>query len=193
MFPEAASPLRTDGKAGATAAWSCRDLIVVIPGAPVREYSAIVARMDLGEFMTFEQEWAELRAAAANRAAMQINSIPAEGGGGGVGGKDLVVNRDDLGAIGNDAYDLLGRLQKEGDIARASTFNAATALTNGNFVSGSAMLKVHDFWQTHLRTLLDACAQISNHLDYSKAQHAKDEAKIQGDLTRISVLSEYMK
>lgn len=142
--------------------------------------------------MTFEQEWAELRAAAAERTSMQINSVPAEGGGGG-GGKDLVVNRDDLGAIGNDAYDLLGRLAKEGDIARPATFDAAIALTNGNFVSGSAVLKVHDYWQTHLRTLLDACAQISNHLDYSKAQHAKDEMKIAGDLTRISALTEYMK
>ncbi|MDX3691958.1 hypothetical protein PV726_16740 [Streptomyces europaeiscabiei] len=143
--------------------------------------------------MTFDQEWAELRAAAAERTAMQINSAPATGGGGGGGGKDLVVNRDDLGAIGNEAYDLLGRLAKEGDMARPSTFDAATALTNGNFVSGSAVLKVHDFWQTHLRTLLDACAQISNHLDYSKAQHAKDEVKIEGELTRISVLTEYMK
>ncbi|MEU3249794.1 hypothetical protein [Streptomyces sp. NPDC006997] len=144
--------------------------------------------------MTFEQEWAELRAAAAKRTSTQLNSLPAEGGGGGGGdGKDLVVNRDDLGAIGNDAYDLLGRLAKEGDIARPATFDAATALTNGNFVSGSAVLKVHDYWQTHLRTLLDACAQISNHLDFSKAQHAKDEAKIEGDLTRISVLTEYMK
>ncbi|MGP3732922.1 hypothetical protein ACTWJ9_06830 [Streptomyces sp. GDS52] len=142
--------------------------------------------------MTFEQEWAELRAAAAKRTAMQTNSIPADGGVGGGGGADLVVNRDDLGAIGNDAYDLLGRLAKEGDIARASTFEAATALTNGNFVSGSAVLKVHDLWQTHLKTLLDACARISNHLDYSKAQHAKDEAKIEGELTRISVLTEYM-
>jgi hypothetical protein len=148
------------------------------------------ARMDLGEFMTFEEEWAGLRAAAAERSGMQLNSIPADGGG---GGADLVVNRDDLGAIGNEAYDLLGRLQKDGDIARASTFAAATALTTGNFESGAAVLKVHDFWQTHLRTLLDSCAQISNHLDYSKAQAAKDEAKIQGDLTRISVLSEYMK
>lgn len=142
--------------------------------------------------MTFEQEWAELRAEAAKRTAMQINSVPAEGGGGG-GGKDLVVNRDDLGAIGNDAYDLLGRLAKEGDIARPATFDAAIALTNGNFVSGSAVLKVHDYWQTHLRTLLDACAQISNHLDYSKAQHDKDEVKIKGDLTRISALTKYMK
>ncbi|WP_060887156.1 hypothetical protein [Streptomyces caniscabiei] len=142
--------------------------------------------------MTFEQDWAELRAAAAERTAMQINSVPAEGGGGG-GGKDLEVNRDDLGAIGNDAYDLLGRLAREGDIARPTTFDAAIALTNGNFVSGSAVLKVHDYWQTHLRTLLDACAQISNHLDYSKAQHAKDEVKIVGDLTRVSALTEYMK
>ncbi|MGA5038928.1 hypothetical protein ACPCA8_17945 [Streptomyces capoamus] len=142
--------------------------------------------------MSFEQEWAELRAAAAERTALRIDSVPADGGGGG-GVGDLVVNRDDLGAIGNDAYHLLDRLGKEGDIARSSTFEAATALTNGNFVSGSAVLKVHDFWQTHLKTLLDACAQISNHLDYSKARHAEDEAKVEGDLTRVSILTEYLK
>ncbi|MFJ4006162.1 hypothetical protein ACIPWL_22315 [Streptomyces sp. NPDC090023] len=143
--------------------------------------------------MTFEREWAESRAAAAERAAMQINSVPADGGGGGGGGYDLVVNRDDLGAIGNDAYDLLGQLTKKGDIARSSTFDAATALTNGNFVSGSAVLKVHDFWQTHMKTLLDACAQISNHLDYSKARHAQDEAQIEAQLTQISALTDYLK
>ncbi|MFD4785912.1 hypothetical protein ACFWN1_02275 [Streptomyces sp. NPDC058459] len=143
--------------------------------------------------MTFEQEWAEMRTAAAKRSAMRINSVPAEGSGGGGGGYDLVVNRDDLGAIGSDAYDLLGRLGKEGDIARPATFDAATALTNGNFASGSAVLKVHDFWQTQLRTLLDACGQISNHLDYSKARHAQDEVKIVAELTQISVLSEDMK
>jgi hypothetical protein len=153
----------------------------------VREYGGVAWPDGLGEVVTFEQEWAELRAAAAERTAMRIDSAPADGG------ADLVVNRDDLGAIGNDAYDLLGRLGKEGDIARSSTFDAATALTNGNFVSGSAVLKVHDRWQTQLKTLLDACAQISNHLDYSKAQHAKDEAKVEGDLKRISVLTEYMK
>lgn len=142
--------------------------------------------------MTFEQEWAHLHTAAAERTGMQIDSLPAEGGGGGGGGKDLVVHRDDLGAIGNDAYDLLGRLTKDGDHARVATFDAATALTNGNFASGSGLLKVHDNWQTHLRTLLDACGQISNHLDYSKARHAKDEAKVEGDLTRISVLTKYM-
>ncbi|MGW4225833.1 hypothetical protein ACWEG1_20520 [Streptomyces bauhiniae] len=140
--------------------------------------------------MAFEQEWAAMRAAASERSAVRINSVPAEGGG---SGYELVVNRDDLGAIGNDAYDLLGRMGKEGDIARSSTFDAATALTNGNFASGSAVLRVHDFWQTHLKTLLDSCAQISNHLDYSKARHAKDEVKIVGDLAQISALTDYMK
>ncbi|CAM5615975.1 AG1 protein OS=Streptomyces sp. ACT-1 OX=1609288 GN=SACT1_4896 PE=4 SV=1 [Streptomyces griseus subsp. griseus] len=85
------------------------------------------------------------------------------------------------------------KLSKDGDHARPATFEAAIALTNGNFASGSAVLKVHDFWQTHLKTLLDSCAHISNHLDYTKAQHAKDDVKIGGDLTSVSVLSEYMK
>ncbi|MBL1288824.1 hypothetical protein ACFTXO_09620 [Streptomyces sp. NPDC057067] len=140
--------------------------------------------------MSFEQEWAELRAAAAARGAMQINSVPAEGGGGNSG--DLVVNRDDLGAIGNDAYDLRVKVSREGDHARPATFDAAIALTNGNFTSGSAVLKVHDRWNTHLKTLLDSLAHISNHLDYTKAQHAKDDVKIEGDLAPISKLTEYM-
>ncbi|MFJ8859423.1 hypothetical protein ACIRD8_13390 [Streptomyces sp. NPDC102451] len=142
--------------------------------------------------MTFEQEWAELRAAAAARGAMQINSVPAEGGGGGGNSGDLVVNRDDLGAIGNDAYDLRVKVSREGDHARPATFDAAIALTNGNFASGSAVLKVHDRWNTHLKTLLDSLAHISNHLDYTKAQHAKDDVKIEGDLAPISKLTEYM-
>ncbi|MFD4236440.1 hypothetical protein [Streptomyces sp. NPDC058542] len=139
--------------------------------------------------MTFDKEWAELRSAAAER-SMQINGAPAEGGG---GAPDLVVTRDDLGAIGNDAYELRTKLSKDGDHARPATFDAATALTNGNFASGSAVLKVHDRWQTHLKTLLDSCAHISNHLDYTRAQHAKDDVKIGGDLASISKLSEYMK
>lgn len=136
---------------------------------------------------------AELRTAAAERIATQINGVPSEGGGGGGGGTpDLVVHRDDLGAIGNDAYDLRTRLSKEGDHARPATFDAAIALTNGNFASSAAVLKVYDRWQTQLKTLLDSCAHISNHLDYTKAQHAKDEVKVVGDLPPISKLTEYL-
>ncbi|WP_406148552.1 hypothetical protein [Streptomyces sp. NBC_01012] len=144
--------------------------------------------------MTFDEEWAELRdAAAVRRSAMQLNSAPAEGGGSGGGAADLVVNRDDLGAIGSDAYEVRVRLSKDGDHARPSTFDAAIALTNGNFTSGSALLKVHDRWNTHMKTLLDSCAHISNHLDYTKSVHSKDEVKIVDDLAPISKLMQYMK
>ncbi|MER5490334.1 hypothetical protein [Streptomyces sp. NPDC002490] len=142
--------------------------------------------------MSFDEEWAELRAAAAQRTAMRLNSAAAQGGGGG-GTSDLVVNRDDLGRIGNDAYDLRTRLSKDGDHASTTTFDAAIALTNGEFASGSALLKVHDRWNTHVKTLLDACSQISNHLDYTKALHSKDDVKIGGEMTSISKLTEYLK
>lgn len=115
------------------------------------------------------------------------------GGQGGSGGPDLEVNQDNLGEIGHEAYELHTRLSKDGDQARPSTFDAAIALTNGNFESGSALLKVHDRWNTHLHTLLDACAQISNHLDYTKSAHAKDDVQIGGDLISVSKLNEYLK
>ncbi len=98
-----------------------------------------------------------------------------------------------MGSIGHEAYGLHTRLSKDGDHARPSTFEASLALNNGNFSSGAALLKVHDRWNTHLRTLLNACAQISNHLDYSKAAHAKDDVQIAGDLISVSKLNEYLK
>ncbi|WP_327367692.1 hypothetical protein [Streptomyces sp. NBC_01217] len=144
--------------------------------------------------MTFDAEWAALRAESVQRVDMRLNSTG--GGSGGQSGPaapDLAVNRDDLGAIGHDAYDLRTRLSKDGDHARPSTFDAAIALTNGSFESGSALLKVHDRWNTHLHTLLDACSQISNHLDYTKSAHAKDDVQIGGDLLSVSKLNEYLK
>ncbi|MFI5771724.1 hypothetical protein ACIA74_24925 [Streptomyces sp. NPDC051658] len=144
--------------------------------------------------MTFDAEWAALRAESTQRVDMRLNGV--EGGAGGQAGPanaDLAVNQDHLGAIGHDAYGLRTRLSKEGDHARPSTFDAAVALTNGNFSSGSALLKVHDRWNTHLKTLLDACAQISNHLDYTKSAHAKDDVQIGGDLISVSKLNEYLK
>ncbi|MEU2158819.1 hypothetical protein ABZ532_28060 [Streptomyces sp. NPDC019396] len=107
--------------------------------------------------------------------------------------RDLSVNRDDLGAIGHDAYELYGSLGVDGDHARPATFTAAIALTNGHFASGSGLLKVHDRWEKQLRTLRDALARISNHLDYTKATHAKDDAEIAGSLTPVSKLNDYLK
>ncbi|WP_405675985.1 hypothetical protein OG292_13330 [Streptomyces sp. NBC_01511] len=138
-------------------------------------------------------EWERLKSDAAGRQSteMRLNQAPGAPGNGSQG--DLVVNRDDLGRIGNDAYKLRVQLSKDGDHAHSATHDAAIALTNGQFTSGSALLKVNDRWQTHLKTLLDACARISNHLDFTKARHAEDEVKIEGDIATISALTDYMK
>ncbi|MFB6984679.1 hypothetical protein [Streptomyces sp. NPDC056304] len=144
--------------------------------------------------MTFDAEWAALRAESTQRVDMRLNGVESGvGGHGGPSNADLAVNQDNLGAIGHDAYELRTRLSKDGDYARPTTFEAAIALTNGNFGSGSALLKVHDRWNTHLKTLLDACAQISNHLNYTKSAHAKDDVQIAGDLLSVSKLNEYLK
>ncbi|MET7859995.1 hypothetical protein ABZS81_22810 [Streptomyces sp. NPDC005318] len=144
--------------------------------------------------MTFDAEWAALRAESAQQVDMRLNG--ADDGKtrqSGPRDPDLSVNQDDLGAVGHDAYDLRTRVSKEGDHARPATFEAAIGLTNGNFAGGSALLKVHDRWNTHLKTLLDACAQISDHLNYTKAAHAKDDVQIGGDLISVSKLNEYLK
>ncbi|MFE3827136.1 hypothetical protein [Streptomyces sp. NPDC059092] len=143
--------------------------------------------------MTFDQEWAELRGQAAERAHTRLNTVTSPGSGGSAADSDLSVNRDDLGAIGHDAYELRTRLTRDGDHARPATFDAAIALTNESFASGSALLKVHDRWNTQLRTLLDACAQVSNHLNYTRAAHANDDVRIAGDLMSVSKLNQYMK
>ncbi|MFB7926305.1 hypothetical protein [Streptomyces sp. NPDC056081] len=101
------------------------------------------------------------------------------------------MNQDDLGAVGHEAYLLRSRLSRDGDHARSATFDAAIALTNGNFTSGAQLLKVHDRWNSQLRTLLDACARISDHLDYSKSVHAGNDADIGGKLLSVSEISKY--
>ncbi|MFD8013100.1 hypothetical protein [Streptomyces sp. NPDC058955] len=139
-------------------------------------------------------EWEQLKTDTAQRQAtgMRLNGLDGNAGTT-AGSGDLVVNRDDLGAIGHEAYLLYGRLSRDGDHARPATFDASIALTNGNFTSGSELLKVHDRWNSQLRTLLDACARISNHLDYTKSTHAKDDADIGGDLLSTSKINEYFK
>ncbi|WP_019357438.1 hypothetical protein [Streptomyces sp. AA1529] len=93
--------------------------------------------------------------------------------------KDLVVHDDELGALGNMAYTLHSKLSTTGDQARQNTFDAAVQLFNDGLESGSALTTLHDAWNTKLGTIKEACAHISNHLDYSKAKHAKDEQDIE--------------
>lgn len=146
-------------------------------------------------------EWEQLKTQAleGQSARMRLNQLPADGGGGG-GGSDLVVHDDQLGKLGNMAYDLRERLRVEGDLARPSTFTASNDLFNDGLDTGSALLQVHDAWNTQLHALLEACAHISNHLDFTRAQHAKDEAHIvtgmrdaTGDLMTPSRINDYFR
>ncbi|WP_137989072.1 hypothetical protein [Streptomyces vilmorinianum] len=141
--------------------------------------------------MSFENEWGELKRTAMERepSSMTLNQLPAEGGGGS-GNADLSVNQDKLGAIGNAAYSLHGRLVKDGNHARTTTEEAATAMSSTGFRTGAAMKTVQETWSSQLGTLLDACAHVSNHLDYSAAQHARDDQEIRTALT-TSAISRY--
>ncbi|MEU8761242.1 hypothetical protein [Streptomyces sp. NPDC048659] len=138
--------------------------------------------------MSFDQEWAMARGASAP-VGTRLNQVTAGPGG---GNADLSVDQDRLGAIGSAAYVLHGRLAKDGDHARTQTAEAATGLKANGFRTGAAMAEVHDTWSSQLRTLLDACANISNHLDYSAASHAREEADIKAALA-TSKINEYLK
>ncbi|WP_330300364.1 hypothetical protein [Streptomyces sp. NBC_00503] len=130
------------------------------------------------------------------------------GGPGGGGGTDLVVNQDDLGGVGHEAFVLHGRLQKQADIAGAgidqggsgSTMQAAAALKTSGFALGGELETTMSVWTSQVKTVLQACAHISNHLDYSKKAHAEDDAAIaaslrnrDGSAVPVSRIAEYFK
>ncbi|MFJ9035513.1 hypothetical protein ACIRF8_02805 [Streptomyces sp. NPDC102406] len=135
------------------------------------------------------EEWEQLKSKAADRAPadMRLNSAPAAGGG---GGGDLVVYDDELGAIGHEAFGLHGDLRKQADVAgmgmdkhgSGSTMQAATELTSSSFAMGHGLSSTVEMWTSQVKTLLDACALISNHLDFSKKTHANDDAQIQAEI-----------
>ncbi|MFJ1745383.1 hypothetical protein ACIOJD_03955 [Streptomyces sp. NPDC088116] len=124
--------------------------------------------------------WDEWEQAKSSSAQTRLNQLPADGGGGsGGGGKDdLTVHDDELGKLGDMARSLRDQLSTDGDHARAATFDASNQLFNDGLTMGSGLLEVHDAWSTKLATLKEACAHISNHLDYSRSTHAQQEKKI---------------
>ena len=126
--------------------------------------------------MSFDDEWAELKSAATEKQiATRLNQL--DPGGGGVGPVpqgDLAVSQQDLAAVGDTAFRLHQRLGTDGSHARASTYEAAGSLKK-DFALGAALSTVADTWHEQVGTLLDACAHISNHLDYTANAHAGDE------------------
>ncbi|MFF2504823.1 hypothetical protein ACFVTY_15810 [Streptomyces sp. NPDC058067] len=136
-------------------------------------------------------EWEQLKANAQQRgdAKMQLNQLADPGGGGGGENTqgDLTVDFPDLAAIGDAAYRLRTRMDRESDHARISSMNAAGGL-KAEFAIGKALDHVAVRWVDQVQSLLDACAHISNHLDYTKGAHKGDEEHIYGVISSISTL-----
>ncbi|MBJ7907525.1 hypothetical protein IF655_29995 [Streptomyces sp. DSM 110735] len=134
-------------------------------------------------------EWEQLKAdAAKSRSAhTRIDHVPPDGGGP-VPRGDLTVHDTDLTAIGKAAHGLFEDFGHYSDHARMSSLKAAGGLTDEGFAIGSALDHVAQHWVDQVQTLLDACAHISNHLRFTKNQHAADESYIAGTLSSISEL-----
>ncbi|MEU0337297.1 hypothetical protein ABZ261_28860, partial [Streptomyces sp. NPDC006193] len=66
--------------------------------------------------------------------------------------------------------------------------------------TGSALEQTVETWTSQVKAVLQACAHISDHLDYSQKLHAEDDAKIGavlrgsgGSAVSVSQLNEYFK
>src|SRR4051812_6403596 len=122
--------------------------------------------------MSFDDEWAELK----QNAQMRLNSAGSSGSSS--GGADLVVKYDDMGKIGHSAFVLHQHLSSAGKHAHADSEAAAKTLNGDGFETGWALDEANKAWQDQLQVLLDACGQISNHLDFSVKSSKKDDHHI---------------
>ncbi|THA85871.1 hypothetical protein E6U81_05895 [Streptomyces sp. A0592] len=137
--------------------------------------------------------------------SMRLNQVTSGPGG---GQADLVVHQNDLGEVGHEAFLLHGQLQKQADIAGAgadgsgsgSTLRAAASLKTAGFSLGGELETTVSVWTSQVKTVLQACAHISNHLDYSKKAHAADDEAIaaslrnrDGSAVSVSRIDEYLK
>lgn len=137
------------------------------------------------------EEWEQLKHEVAERQStgMQLNQLPADGGGTTPAG-DLSVDQQDLAAIGNKAFDLWDSLGNHGRDAWSSSQSAASDLKSQGFSLGGGLHHVQERWEEQLTSLLDACGHISNHLDFTKKVHQGDEHYISGMLSSISTLDD---
>lgn len=139
-------------------------------------------------------EWEQLKAEAVQKrsARMQLNQHVADGGGGNKKSTwgDLTVNRQDLASVGTAAHELFDKFEEYSKHARVATTQAAGGLKSEGFALGGALEHVAQRWSDQTRSLLDACAHISNHLRITKNQHEADETYIAGAVSSISQLDQ---
>ncbi|MDJ1135646.1 hypothetical protein [Streptomyces iconiensis] len=119
---------------------------------------------------------------------MQLTQALEPGGGAPPAG-DLKVSQEDLAAIGDAAFTLHNDLDRDGDHARSSSFKAGGELAK-DFAVGGALDYVATRRVEQLRNVLDACAHISNHLDYTKHVHKDQDDYLGTVISRISSLED---
>ncbi|MER5717734.1 hypothetical protein [Streptomyces sp. NPDC002132] len=136
-------------------------------------------------------EWEQLKADSTEQQStrMQLNQYPADQGGDGTQG-DLVAGQKDLEAVGKAAHDLFEDFTTYSGHARVSSEAAAGGLKGEGFALGAALEHVTNRWNEQTKTLLDACAHISNHLRFTRNQHAADDSYIAGAVSSIATLDE---
>nr|WSS62178.1 hypothetical protein OG284_13500 [Streptomyces sp. NBC_01177] len=139
-------------------------------------------------------EWEQLKADAADRhsTGMQLNQLDPGGGGGssalpGQTG-DLKVGHSDLTKIGSQAHELYDSLWNKARVAIPSSDKAAGDLSGQGFALGGGLKHVSTRWDEQLKSLMDACAHISNHMQVTKKVHAGDENYIHRQVSSIDAL-----
>nr|WP_031051332.1 hypothetical protein [Streptomyces ochraceiscleroticus] len=132
-------------------------------------------------------EWEQLKADTAGQTSPGMQ-LAGTGGGGGGGQGDLRVSQKDLAAVGNSAFSLFEDLGRYGRDAWSSSQTAAKDLKSQEYEIGGALHHVQARWEKQLQSLLDACAHISNHLDYTKKAHQGDEYHVASTISSISRL-----
>lgn len=139
-------------------------------------------------------EWEQLKSQAAGRqsAHMQLNHVDGGGGNTAMPSRtgDLKVGHDDLVKIGSAAHHLYNQMWDKARTAVPSSGSAAADLSKQGFAVGAGLQHVADRWDEQLKSLMDACAQISNHMQTTKTIHANDENYIQRQMSSIDALDD---
>ena len=109
---------------------------------------------------------------------------------------DLAVMRAELARQQKINAALMRRVERDMDVQgdAFSLFQAATVLEKKvherTAALGAALDHVTERWSKQSKTLLDACAHISNHLRFTKNQHVADDSYISGTVSSIALLDE---
>ncbi|WP_371555150.1 hypothetical protein OG416_09480 [Streptomyces longwoodensis] len=151
-------------------------------------------------------EWEQLKAEALRQrqdsAHMRLNGTDA-GGAGGVGGGGggahgssgapgtygvLKTSQKDLAALGRSAHTLYNDLWDRARVAVPTSDSAATDLTQQGFALGAGLQHVSTRWEEQLKSLMDACAHIANHMHVTRALHDGDDGYIARRTSSIALL-----